>query len=115
MRRFVWAFRLRTYGVRNVNPAYGGVLLGKKACSTGNAGMPNLRKNPFSRDFYRLFQSTGEKKIYGRIYGFFLTRFIYYPPPIALSRSRYSTGKTDFSDESTDLFVLSSATFARAE
>ena len=48
---------------------------------------------------------------YGRIYGdFFLTRFGYYPPPIALSRSRYSTGKKRFLDKSTDFVVLSSAT-----
>ena len=45
------------------------------------AGMPNQRKNPFSTDFYRLFQSTDKKMIYGRIYGFFLTRFGYYPKP----------------------------------
>ena len=35
-------------------------------------GMPNLRKNPFSMDFYHLFQSTDKQMIYGRIYGFFL-------------------------------------------
>ena len=35
-------------------------------------GMPNLRENPFSMDFYHLFQSTDKQMIYGRIYGFFL-------------------------------------------
>ena len=34
--------------------------------------------------------------IYGRIYGFLLTRFGHYPPPIALPRSQYSTEKNDF-------------------
>ena len=92
------------------------------------SGMPNLRKNPFSTDFYRLFESTEKTLIYGRIYRFFLTLLGYYPPPpIALSRSRYSTGKKNRClDESADFFVLSSATippphtldsryFARAE
>ena len=36
------------------------------------SGMPNVRKNPFSTDFYHLFQSTDKQMIYGRIYGFFL-------------------------------------------
>ena len=46
------------------------------------AGMLNLRKNLFSTDFDCLFQSTEFFCIYGRIYGFFLTRFGYYPPPL---------------------------------
>ena len=73
--------------------------------------MPNLLKNPFSTDFYRLFQSTDKKMIYGRIYGFCLTWFGYCPPPhIALSRSRYSTRGKRFLDQFSDFFVLSSAT-----
>ena len=38
----------------------------------------------------------GQKMIYGRIYGFFLTRFGYYPPTIALSRLAVFYGKNDF-------------------
>ena len=49
-------------------------------CFVPEAGMPNLRKNPFCTEFYRLFQSTDKKMIYGRIYGFFLTRLGYYAP-----------------------------------
>ena len=87
-----------------------------------NAGMPNLRKNPFSTDLYCLFQSTDKTMIYGRIYGFFLLGPAT-TPPHCTSRSRYSTGKKRFFDESTDFFMLSSATmppldsryFARAE
>ena len=61
-----------------------------------NAGMPNLRKNLFSTDFYRLFQSMDKEIIYGRIYGFLLTRFGHYPPsPFALPRSQYYTEKND--------------------
>ena len=59
--------------------------------------MPNLRKNRLSMDFYGLFQSTDKQMIYGRIYGFFLTRFGYYPlsprPPLHFRNSRYSTDK----------------------
>ena len=38
-----------------------------------------------------LFQSTDKKMIYGRIYGFFLTWFSYYPPltPLHFRGSRY--------------------------
>ena len=80
-----------------------------------NAGMPNLRKNPFSTDFYRLFQSTDKQMIYGRIYGFFLTRgtekkpifgriygffrteFGYYPPPPPPTLdSRYFARRVNF-------------------
>ena len=43
--------------------------------------------NAFSTNLYHLFQSTDKKIISGRIYGFFLTRLGYYPPPpIALLR-----------------------------
>ena len=37
-------------------------------------------ENPFSTDFDHLFQSTDKFFIYGRIYGFFLTRFGLPPP-----------------------------------
>ena len=61
-----------------------------------SSGMPNLRKNPFSTDFYRLLQSTDQNNIYGRIYGF---------------RDRgILREKNRFLDESTDFFVLSPAT-----
>ena len=54
-------------------------------------GCPIYGKIRFLRIFIARFLR--KKKIFGRIYGFFLTRFGQYPPPlpIALSRSRYST------------------------
>ena len=50
--------------------------------------------------------------ICGRIYGFFLTRFGYYlPPPLHCTfEIEVLYGKNRFLDESTDFFVLSSAT-----
>ena len=75
------------------------------------AGMPNLRKNPFSTTtgFYRLFQSTDKKMIYGRflIYGFVVTRFGYYcttPPSDTIALAVFY-GQKRFLDESTDFFV----------
>ena len=35
------------------------------------AGMPNLRKNPFSTDFYRLFQSTAKNRFMAESTDFF--------------------------------------------
>ena len=69
--------------------------------------MPNLRKNPFSTDFYRLFQSTDKTMIYGRICGFFLTRFGHYPPPHCTFEIAVFYGKKRFLDETTDFFVPS--------
>ena len=83
---------LGVWGRCNCKPSNG--VLGR--APQANAGMPNLRKNLFSTDFYRLFQSMDKEIIYGRIYGFLLTRFGHYPPPIALPRSQYSTEKKDF-------------------
>ena len=53
----------------------------RRTLLTINLGMPNLRKNAFSTDFDHLFQPTDKKIIYGRIYGLFVTRVGYYPPP----------------------------------
>ena len=72
--------------------------------------MPNLRKNPFSMDFDRLFQSTEKKWFMAESTDFFLLGSATNPHRFALSRSRYSTEKKQFLDESTDFFVLSSAT-----
>ena len=37
-------------------------------------------QSTFSTDFYNLFHSTDKQINYGRIYGYFLTRFANYPP-----------------------------------
>ena len=52
-------------------------------------------ENPFSTDFYHLFQSTDKKMIYnGRIYGFFVTRFGYNAPtPLHSRHWLFSTDK----------------------
>ena len=60
--------------------------------------------------FISLASVYGKIMIYGRIYGFVLTRFGYYPPPHYTSEIAVCYGKKRFFDESTDFFVLSSPT-----
>ena len=62
-------------------------------------GMPSLRTNPFSTDFYHLFQSTDKKKDLWTNLRIFSYSVRPLPPPPTLSLhfrdSRYSTDKND--------------------
>ena len=49
-----------------------------------HSGMPNLRKNPFSTDFYHLFQSTDKKLFMAESTDFFLLGSATTPPPPTL-------------------------------
>ena len=68
--------------------------INSKQCKSGwlrfsiIGGIPNLRENPLSTDFYRKFQSTDFFYIYSRIYGFLRDRGIIRKTPISFTNLR---------------------------